>query len=113
VASLGLQQGEWVRIKPFDEIIGTLNRNNRNRGLWFVPQEMGNYCGERHRVATRVERILDERTGEMVEFKTPTVILDGVYCRGSAIPRSVFCPRNSALMWREIWLEREAPPDSK
>lgn len=114
VSTLDLAPGDWVRVKPFDEIVGTLDRNNKNRGLWFVPQEMGDHCGHRYRVERRVSRILNEKTGEMIEFKTPSVILDGVYCHGSAIERRVFCPRASALMWREIWLSREpaAPTES-
>ncbi|MCS6948605.1 MAG: hypothetical protein NZM12_13420 [Steroidobacteraceae bacterium] len=106
VEHLNLQVGERVRIKPFAQIVGTLDTRNKNRGLWFVPQEMGEYCGLETRVVRRVQRILNERSGELIEFKTPSVILDGVYCRGLAIPRRVFCPRASALFWREIWLER-------
>jgi hypothetical protein len=110
VERLDLRVGEWVRIRPFTEIMGTLDTKNKNRGLWFVPQEMGEYCGREARVAKRVNRILNERTGEMIEFKTPSVMLDDVYCRGVAIPKRVFCPRASALFWREIWLERIERP---
>lgn len=113
VQTLDLKEGEWVRIKPFEEIMKTVDTNNKNRGLWFVPQEMGEYCGREARVAKRVDRIINERTGEMIQFKTPSVMLDDVYCRGLAIPKRVFCPRASALFWREIWLERAQPADKR
>ena len=104
---LDLRPGDRVRIRPFREIMQTLDGNNKNRGLWFVPQEMGEHCNGQAVVATRVERILSEKTGEMLDLKSPCVILDGIYCRGLAIPGRVLCPRASALFWREIWLERD------
>lgn len=106
VERLDLQPGEWVRIKPFEQIMATLDRNNKNRGLWFVPQEMGRFCGRAARVVRRVERLVNERSGEMLVMKTPAVILDGIFCTGRTVEKRVFCPRASALFWREIWLER-------
>lgn len=109
VATLDLQVGELVRIKPFEEIMATLDRNNKNRGLWFVPQEMGRFCGRTARVVKRVDRLLSERTGEMLTMKTAAVVLDNIYCTGRTVDKRVFCPRASALFWREIWLERVGP----
>ena len=36
-AQLDLQQGELVRVKPYSEILKTLDFNYRNRGLYFDP----------------------------------------------------------------------------
>ena len=33
---LDLQPGELVRVKPYTEIVKTLNKSQRNRGMWFV-----------------------------------------------------------------------------
>lgn len=110
VAQLDLQPGEWVLIKPFDEIIRTLDRHNKNRGLWFVPQEMGRFCGQSARVVRRIDRIIHERTGEMVTMKTPSVVLEGIVCGGLTAASRMFCPRASTLYWREIWLERVPVP---
>ena len=109
VASLGLKVGDWVRVRPFDEIMATLDARNRNRGLWFVPEEMGQFCGRTARVARCVDRILDEKSGRMIQMGTPSVVLDNVYCTGTTVAKRLHCPRAAALFWRDIWLERISP----
>ncbi len=102
---LDLQPGEWVRVKSYQEILNTLDGNNRNRGLMFGPEEAP-YCGGTYQVLRRVDRILDEKTGKMIQFKNPAVILDGVYCQARYCERRKFCPRAIFTYWREVWLER-------
>ena len=41
---LNLEPGEFVRVKPYKEILATLDTTNRNRGLLF-DAEMVPYCG--------------------------------------------------------------------
>lgn len=100
--SLGLQPGEWVRVKTKEEILQTLDWRNRNRGLWF-DREMLRYCGARFRVLRRVDRLIEEKSGRLVRLKTPSVFLDGVTARGDL---HRFNPQNDYILWREIWLER-------
>jgi hypothetical protein len=107
-ASLDLRPGEFVRIKPYREILRTLNTENKNRGLFF-DAEMVPYCGGKYRVLQRVTRIIDEKTGAMQEFKTPCFILDSVICQSRYSYCRMFCPRSIYSYWREIWLERIAP----
>jgi len=102
---LSLQPGDLVRIKPYKEILQTLNSRNRNRGLYFDAEEVP-YCGQTHRVAKRVTRIIEERTGKMLEMKTPCYILDSVICQSRYSECRLFCPRSIHPYWREIWLER-------
>jgi hypothetical protein len=102
---LNLQPGDWVRVKSYDEILTTLDANNKNRGLYF-DAEMVPYCGRSFRVLTRVKRILDEKTGRMTEFKNPCIILEGVTCESRYSECRLFCPRSIYSYWREIWLER-------
>lgn len=102
---LGLQPGELVRVKPYEAILATLDRNNKNRGLWF-DSEMVQYCGRTFRVQKRVNRILDEKTGRMLEFSNPCIVLQDVFCRATKTKYRLFCPRNILTYWREIWLER-------
>jgi len=85
--TLGLQPGELVRIKPYQEILKTLNTRNHNRGLYFDAEEVP-YCGGTYRVFKRVTKIIHERTGKMLEMKTPCVILESVVCQ-SAIANAV------------------------
>jgi hypothetical protein len=102
---LNLQPGETVRVKPYREILATLNTENRNRGLFFDAEAVP-YCGGTYRVARRIEQIVDERTGKLIHFKNPSVVLEGVYCRARYSADRMFCPRAIDSYWREIWLER-------
>jgi hypothetical protein len=104
-ASLNLQPGELVRVKSRNEILKTVNADNKNRGLWW-DAELAPYCGGTYRVLSRVTRALDERTGKMQVMKTPCIILDTVVCGARYSPCRMFCPRNTYAYWREIWLER-------
>ncbi len=104
-SDLGLQPGDLVRVKPYDEILATLDTRLSNRGLSF-DAELVPYCGKIFRVSACVERFVDEKSGQMRRMKTPAVILDGVTCKALYSGRRIFCPRGIHLWWREIWLER-------
>lgn len=106
---LDLKPGEIVRVKSYQEILATLDRNNKNRGLWF-DAEMVQYCGKTYRVAKRVRRILDEKTGKMLVFSNPCIVLEDVFCRATKTKLRLFCPRAILTYWREIWLERVKEP---
>jgi hypothetical protein len=99
---LDLRPGDLVRIKSKDEIVATLDETNRNRGLSF-DGEMSNYCGRTARVRARVNRLIEESTGEMIDIKSDCVILEGVVC---AADYHRFCTRAIYPYWREIWLEK-------
>lgn len=108
---LGLQPGDLVRVKSYDEILATLDARLSNRGMTF-DAELVPYCGKVFRVAVSVERFVDEKTGRMRRMKTPAVILDGVVCNALYSGRRIFCPRAIFLWWREIWLERISTDDA-
>jgi hypothetical protein len=101
VAHLNLRPGELVRVRNKFEIGRTLVKNH-NRGMWFGT-EIVRHCGRPYRVLSRVTRIIEERSGEMKEMKTPGIVLDGVTATGEFMR---FCPQNEYVFWREIWLER-------
>ena len=65
--------------------------------------EMLKYCGRQARVLRRVEQIIDERSGKMMRFKNPCIILEDVICTSDY---HRLCPRGIYPYWREIWLER-------
>jgi hypothetical protein len=102
---LNLQPGDYARVKSLPEILATLDGNNKNRGLIFA-QEMVPYCGKVYRVHRRVQRIIDERTGKMVDFKSDCIMLENVFCEARYNKGLSFCPRRTYGYWREIWLER-------
>jgi hypothetical protein len=104
-ARLDLQLGELVRVKSYEEILATLDANNKNRGMYF-DAEMVPYCGGVYRVLKLVTRIVDERTGKIQKFKTPSIILEDAVCQSRYSECRLFCPRSIYPYWREIWLER-------
>ena len=99
---LKLQVGELVQVRSKEEILATLDKDQKNRGLWF-DSEMLPYCGGIYQVLKRVHRIIDERTGKLVDMKIPCIILEGVVCK-SDFHR--LCPRAIYPYWRESWLKR-------
>jgi hypothetical protein len=105
IVDLNLQPGELVRIKSYDEILSSINFENRNRGLFF-DGEMVPYCGGTYRVQARVSKFIDEKTGKMKYLKTPAVILEDVWCGSCYSNKRMFCPRAIYSWWREAWLER-------
>jgi hypothetical protein len=102
--ALNLQRGDVVRVKPHHALLETLTEDWKNRGLGFHP-EMVPYCERTFRVERRLTRILDEKTGHLVELKNPCITLEGVHCVGH-YAKPLLCPRGMAPYWREIWLER-------
>lgn len=98
---LHLTPGEYVRIKPAQEISATLDMNGRNRGLEFMP-EMTPLCGKEFRVYKRAKRIVHEKTGRIHELKN-TVLLEDCTCSGMSHRG---CPRDCFFLVREVWLER-------
>src|SRR5260221_10095240 len=92
-ASLGLQPGEWVRVKSYKEILATLDVKNKNRGLYF-DAEMVPFRGRTFGVVERVTKILDEATGRITEFKGSCIMLEGVVCEGRYSECRLFCSRS-------------------
>lgn len=104
---LELKPGEWVRVKSHEEILATTDQDMKNRGMVFHA-EMVPYCGGTYRVAKRVGRMINEKTGELVVLKNECVVLEGVGCVGR-YTKPLYCPRGMFPYWREIWLERVEP----
>lgn len=109
--SLGLVPGDPVRIKSRAEIVATLSQARSNRGMGIC-HEMTRYCGARAEVSDRVDRIINERTGEMREM-SDTVLLRNVRGKTTLHDSDCLCedelgdcPRGELMYWREIWLER-------
>jgi hypothetical protein len=107
---LDLQPGEWVEVRPSEEILATITRSGFNRGMRY-DMEMAKYSGERHKVQMRVTRLINEQTGKMTQMKNACIQLEDVYCRAECTPMRLGCPRKSNTYWREIWLKRVDGPD--
>lgn len=112
-SNLGLQPGDLVRVKTIDQILDTVDERLVNRGMGFFP-EMVPYCGKTYRVKQRLQKIINEKTGQLVTLKNSCLVLDGAGCHGR-FSQPINCPRALPPYWREIWLERvepEATPSS-
>lgn len=109
--SLALTPKDKVHIRPCDEIIATLDIAGRNRGLTFDPEQVP-YMGQEYSVSHRIERIIDEGNGQLIQINSPTVALEGVMCQGKYSRCRLSCPRSAILFWREAWLER-SPSNSQ
>ena len=103
---LDLQLGELVEVRAHADIERDLDASGRSRGLWYDIDEMGPFSGGQYRVKDRVERIIDERTGKMIEIASDCLILDDVMCSGDRSNCRYFCPRGIYPYWREGWLRR-------
>ena len=101
---LNLQPGELVRIKSHAEILDTVNLNWMNRGMGFHP-ELVPFCGKTFPVKYRVRKVVNEKTGHLMELKNPCIVLDGLHC-GGFFTKPLFCTKDAYPWWREIWLER-------
>jgi hypothetical protein len=97
-----LLPGDLVEVRSVREIFATLNGEDKLKGLRFNP-EMAKFCGKRFRVYKRLDKIIVETTGELRNIRTPTVLLEGVFCDGKAHGR---CDRSCFGFWREAWLKK-------
>lgn len=102
---LDLQPGELIRVRSYEEILKTLDTDNKNRGLYF-DAEMVPYCGHTFKVRSRVTTFVNEKTGLINSLRGPAVILDKVCCNSRYSDCRMHCPRAVYPWWREIWLER-------
>lgn len=109
---LDLQPGDLVEVRSPSEIAATLDDAGHSRGLSF-DREMLPYCRRTFRVKNRVRRIIDDKTGRMINIAKDCLILDGVVCSGERSNGRWFCPREIYPYWREAWLRRVEQSDRK
>ena len=102
---LHLEPGDLVQVREPEEIARTLDADGLLRGLSF-DREMLPYCGGTYRVQDRVRRLIDDRTGRMIEIPSDCLILGGVVCSGERSHGRWFCPREIYPYWREAWLSK-------
>ena len=107
---LDLQPGERVRVRTSDDVRQTLTKAGANRGLSF-DREMVPFCGQDFVVGARVQSLIDERTGALLEINGDTIRLDGPVCSGEHSWARWFCTRGLVPLWRECWLERVSAGD--
>lgn len=104
-----LRVGDVVKVRSRASVLRSLNKEGFHKGLSFRP-DMLRFCGRTFRIMARVDRIIDEYTGELREIKNTCYILDGVMCEGEW----KLCTRMELYYWRRQWLEKvaDAAPNS-
>jgi hypothetical protein len=107
---LDLRPGDLVKVRSPDEIAVTLDERGHNLGLSF-DREMLPFCGHTFRVRDKVRRIIDDKTGRMLNIPKDCLILDGAVCSGERSTGRWFCPRQIYPYWRESWLRRVEQSD--
>jgi len=94
--TLNLQPGDLVQVKVYDEILKTLNKRNRNKGLFFgsewCPTEQ---CAPR--AGLGVERIIHEPSGKMMTLPGECLILEVQYAAPDTARGGCFVPGVSIL----------------
>jgi hypothetical protein len=115
-AVLDLEPGDAVRIRSRAEMVATLDNKQSIRGL-SISYEMTRCCGREAEVTTRVDRMIDERTGVMRELRNTVALRikrNGVLADPGCLCVNELgdCPRSEMMYWREIWLERSERPRS-
>lgn len=105
---IGLRPGELVDVKGPDEIMQTLSNKGRNRGLRY-DHGLNQFCGTRHRVRDRLDRIIVESTGRMVKIEGTVTLADTTcLCYMNALGG---CSRQDLVYWREAWLKPVSAKD--
>ena len=78
-----LQPGDFVRVRPREEIALTLDPFKELKGCAFL-EYMWQYCGTTQRVLKPLERFLDERDYKVKKARG-IVLLEGVLCQGTPV----------------------------
>jgi hypothetical protein len=94
----GFRRGDFVTVRPLDEIFASLDSEGKLEGMPFMP-EMAPLCGRTFRVYRRAERTCVEGVGNC--RLDHTVLLEGARCDGSFHDG---CQRRCLYFWKEAWL---------
>jgi hypothetical protein len=99
---LDLKAGDWVMVRPAEEIAATLDANARFEELPFMPQMLA-YCGRKFRVHKRAHKLCDTVWATGGRRLNDAVFLDEMRCDGKAFGG---CELECTLIWKEAWLRR-------
>src|ERR1043166_9230398 len=80
---LDLKVGDWVVVRPAEEILVTLDAKARFEEVPFMPQ-MLQHCGKKFRVRKRAHKLCDTAFGTGGRQLTDAVFLDDTHCNGEA-----------------------------
>jgi hypothetical protein len=99
---LGLKVGDWVVVRPGEEILATLDANARFEELPFMPQMLPR-CGKKFRVRKRAHKLCDSVNSTGGRELNDAVYLDDTRCDGKTYGG---CELRCTIIWKEAWLRR-------
>ena len=99
-AAAVFRNGDLVTVRPFEEILATLDCEGKLDGLPFM-SEMLRYCGRDFRVRRPVRRTCVEGVSTLRQL-SDAYFLVGLRCDGSAHEG---CQRGCQLFWKGAWLK--------
>src|SRR5215831_5567494 len=107
-----LRSGDFVEVKPPEEILLTLDGEGALDGLPFMP-EMIEFCGKQFQISKRVVKTCTSGTkagSSMRVFRTDDVVLlEGLRCSGADHDG---CQKACNIFWRETWLRKIQNPET-
>lgn len=106
--NIGLKPGDMVEVRSTEEIKQTLNDKGCNRGLRY-DYGANQFCGTRFLVRDRLDKIIVESTGKMLQLQGTVTLEDSTcLCYMTAFGG---CSRQDLVYWREAWLKPVEPPE--
>jgi hypothetical protein len=100
--ALGLRAGDWVEVRPLEDILAGLDAQGCLDAMPFMP-EMARFCGQRFQVFRTAHKTCDtihSFTGRRLE---DAVHLAGLRCEGGFHGG---CQAGCLIFWKEAWLRR-------
>jgi hypothetical protein len=105
---LNLHAGEWVEVRPLDEVLATLDVRGCLDAMPFMA-EMARFCGQRFQVFKSAHKTCDTIDAFKGRRLDNAVHLDGLRCDGSFHGG---CQAGCLLFWKEAWLRRIDGPQA-
>jgi hypothetical protein len=104
---LDLRAGDWVEVRPLDEVLATLDEWGCLDAMPFMP-EMARFCGQRLQVFKAAHKTCDTIQSFKGRRLEHAVHLVGLRCDGGFHGG---CQAGCLLFWKEAWLRRvDGPP---
>jgi hypothetical protein len=105
---LHLRAGDWVEVRPLQEILATLDHKGRLDALPYMP-EMLQYSGKTFQVHKSAHKSCDTIKEYNNRSMANAVHLEGLRCDGQAHGG---CQAGCLIFWKEAWLKRVPNPES-
>ena len=102
---LDLKVGDWVVVRPAEEILATLDENARFEECRSC-RRCCSTAGRSFSVRKRAHKLCDTAFGTGGRQMTDAVFLDDIRCDGEAFGG---CEMRCTIIWKEAWLEASRP----